>query len=190
VQAPEQRCELCAAAVGSEHAHVVDLSNRGIRCACRPCWLLFTWDGAGGRRYLAVPERHRYDPEFTLTEAQWDELQIPVAMAFLFHSSAAGRTVAFYPSPAGAIESLLPLSMWDDVLRANPGAAGLAPDVEALLLRRQHDRFEAYLVPIDTCYRLVGLVRTTWRGFDGGEQARQAIEDFFADLRRAAAAAR
>ncbi|MFD0803807.1 DUF5947 family protein, partial [Streptomonospora algeriensis] len=36
---------------------------------------------------------------------------------------------------------------------------------------------------VDTCYRLVGLVRATWKGFDGGREARQAIDGFFADLR-------
>ena len=41
---------------------------------------------------------------------------------------------------------------------------------------------EAHLVPIDRCYELVGLLRTAWRGFDGGQEARALLDAFFADL--------
>ena len=37
-------------------------------------------------------------------------------------------------------------------------------------------------MPIDACYRLVGLVRMHWRGFDGGSEAWAAIDTFFAEL--------
>ena len=36
----------------------------------------------------------------------------------------------------------------------------MEPDVEALLVRRERDAsFECYLVPIDACYELTGIVR-------------------------------
>jgi len=35
------------------------------------------------------------------------------------------------------------------------------------------------LVPVDACYRLVGLVRRHWRGFDGGPEAWAHIDAFF-----------
>ena len=38
-------------------------------------------------------------------------------------------------------------------------------------------------MPIDACYRLVGLVRLHWKGFDGGTEAWQAIDGFFDELR-------
>jgi len=38
------------------------------------------------------------------------------------------------------------------------------------------------LVPIDACYRLVGLVKLHWRGFDGGSEAWTAIDAYFAEL--------
>ena len=41
---------------------------------------------------------------------------------------------------------------------------------------------EAYLVPIDACYELVGQLRRLWRGFDGGTEASDALDAFFADL--------
>lgn len=181
---------MCAEPIGEEHGHVVNLEDRRILCTCRPCTLLFTHpaaasgrhaDGDGPvRRFRAVPERHRYDPDFAMSDRDWDELAIPVRMAFFFRNSGMGRTVAFYPSPAGATESELPLDAWVRVLAANPAVADVEPDVEALLVDRGSG---AYLVPIDVCYELVGLVRTHWKGFDGGEEAWRRIEAFFAGLR-------
>jgi hypothetical protein len=100
-------------------------------------------------------------------------------------NSVLGSVAAFYPSPAGATESLLPLDMWDDVVRANPGLSTLEADVEALLVRsdRASGAMECYLVPIDACYELVGELRRLWRGFDGGQEAHDALEAFFANVR-------
>jgi len=118
-----------------------------------------------------------------LDDAQWEALQIPVRVAFFFDNSDLGRVVAFYPSPAGATESLLPLEAWADVVAANPALTDLAPDVEALLVRRAGEGFECFLVPIDACYELVGLVRMHWKGFDGGQEAWEAIDGFFDAVR-------
>jgi hypothetical protein len=178
-----EQCEMCTEPIGEEHRHVADLEARGVLCTCTGCYLLFTREGAGRGRYRAIPERYRFDPAFALTPAQWDELQIPVRTAFLFLNSALDRWVAFYPSPAGATESLLPLDTWADVLAANPAFTDIARDVEALLLRQVDERFEAYLVPIDACYQLAGLVKLHWRGFDGGEEAWRRIDEFFTGLR-------
>ena len=41
---------------------------------------------------------------------------------------------------------------------------------------------ECFLVPIDVCYELVGRLRRVWRGFDGGQDARREIDDFFGTL--------
>ncbi|ETK34094.1 DUF5947 family protein [Microbispora sp. ATCC PTA-5024] len=181
--APE-RCEMCAEPITDVHGHLVNMETRSLMCVCRACRLLFTQCGAAGGRYRAVPERRLYDPSFRISAADWEELQIPVRTAFFFRNSLLGRTVAFYPSPAGATESLLPLETWERVLAANPAFAEAEPDVEALLVDRGPDGFACHLVPIDDCYRLVGLVRSLWKGFDGGREAWDAIDGFFADLRR------
>ena len=58
----------------------------------------------------------------------------------------------------------------------------LADDVEALLVRVPEDQSappQTYLVPIDACYEFVGRLRMVWRGFDGGQQAREFIDGFF-----------
>ncbi len=166
---PGARCEMCGAEIPADHCHVVNVESRKLLCTCRPCYLLFTHEGAAQGKYRAVGERYLYDPAFGLSAAQWEELQIPVGLAFFFFHSGLGRWVAFYPSPGGATESLLELGAWAEVLRANPAFDPVSPDVEAVLVRRVGEGFEAYLVPIDACYELVGRVRRSWRGFGGGE---------------------
>jgi hypothetical protein len=182
-----QRCELCAEPLADSHGHLVDLTDRAIACACRACYLLFTPGGAGGR-YRAVPDRYRYLAGLPISAATWDRLGVPVGMAFFFHNSTQEQVVAFYPSPAGATESQLDLAAWNEFAAAAPEVTDLLPDVEALLVNRirepaQPARFEGYAVPVDACYRLVALMRMHWRGFDGGEQAWQAIRDYLAELR-------
>ncbi len=177
-----EHCEMCSEPIPKEHSHVVNVQSRNLMCVCRACYLLFTHQGAAQGRYLAVPERYLYDPDFVLTTDQWEDLQIPVNMAFFFMNSEMERMAGFYPSPAGATESLLPLGSWENVITANPGFADASPDVEALLLRRADEKTACYLVPIDACYELVGLVKMHWRGFSGGEVVWNAIDGFFANL--------
>jgi hypothetical protein len=117
-----------------------------------------------------------------MTAAQWNALQIPVGVAFFFHNSPLDRTVAFYPGPAGATESELPLEVWGDIAAANPLVRTLQPDVEALLVRKS-DAIETFIVPIDACYELVGRLRRHWKGFDGGDEARSELAEFFDRLR-------
>jgi hypothetical protein len=178
---PGERCEMCAEPIDDEHGHVVDLESRSLMCTCRGCYLLFT-DQQAQLRYRAVPQRYLSFPDFAFTQADWDELQIPVTLVFLFRNSVQDRMVAFYPSPAGATESELPLASWDRIVAANPKLGKLLPDVEALLVRGE-DRgaggFTCHLVPIDACYELVGRMRRTWRGFDGGQEARAAMRELF-----------
>ncbi|MGW0021364.1 DUF5947 family protein [Rhodococcus sp. NPDC003382] len=179
-----ERCQMCAIEFDEAHRHVVDLDSRHLMCVCRSCYLLFTDHGAN-LRFRAVPDRYLSFPDFTLAPGRWEDLEIPVGLAFFFHNSTLGRTVAFYPGPAGATESELPLGMWDAVLADNPALTAPLPDVEALIVRVP-DRGEptCHLVPIDACYELVGRLRRVWRGFDGGQDARAALDGFFDTLAR------
>jgi len=185
---PGEYCELCTESIGETHGHLVDLEIRNLMCACRGCYLLFTSDGAGGRRYRAVPDRYLAFTDLRLSQAQWDSLQIPVSVAFFFLNSTLEQVAAFYPGPAGATESLLPLGTWDEIVDANPALATLAPDVEAFLVRadRESGGAECFLVPIDACYELVGHLRLLWKGFDGGREAHAALDAFFAGVRERA----
>ena len=103
-------------------------------CTCRGCYLLFTAEDAE-LRYRAVPDRYLSFPSFRLDARLFDELEIPVGLAFLFRNSVLGRVVAFYPGPAGATESELPLDAWTRIVEHNPELDVLRPDVEALLIR-------------------------------------------------------
>jgi len=175
-----ERCEMCAEPIADTHSHVVGLETRALMCTCRPCYLLFS-DQDAHLKYRSVPERYLSFPDLALDARAWDELQIPVGLAFLFRNSVLGRMIAFYPSPAGATESELPLDVWDWIVEHSPQLAVLRPDVEALLVRRSDGPDgSCHLVPIDTCYELVGRLRMLWRGFDGGTEAHEAMDQFFA----------
>ncbi len=59
----------------------------------------------------------------------------------------------------------------------------MIPDTEALLVYRPRGGgMRCYLVPIDECYELVGIIRRDWKGFDGGADAWTAINGFFDTL--------
>ena len=133
-----ERCEMCREVLDHRrgHGHVVDTDKRSLACTCRACYLLFTHEGAAAGRYRAVPDRVRHDPDRPLTDADWNELQIPVAMAFFFFNSTLGRVVAGYPSPGGPTECELDLAAWDRLAATHPLLGALAPDVEAIFVNR------------------------------------------------------
>src|SRR5262249_17051474 len=82
-----EKCELCATEIPAEHGHLADLEHSSLMCACRACYLLFTRQDAARGRYRAVPDRCLIDPARPLTTADWDELEIPVGLAFFLRSS-------------------------------------------------------------------------------------------------------
>ncbi len=182
--APEagEHCDMCAAPVPPGHRHIVDLSDRRMLCACRACALLFDSRAAGGGHLRLLPTRRRRLDNFVLDDVRWDRLRIPVEMAFFFRNTEAERVSAFYPSPAGPTESLLELEAWSGLEADNPVLTEMEPDVEALLISRARKMREHWLVPIDDCYELVGLIRSRWRGFGGGEEVWTEIDRFFNDL--------
>ncbi|HEV2370644.1 MAG TPA: DUF5947 family protein [Streptosporangiaceae bacterium] len=181
--AAEETCELCAAAVPAQHGHVADLETSSLMCACRACYLLFTHPPAGRAHYRAVPDRYLSDPAKPLGTAEWDALQVPVGLAFFLRSSRAAAVTGFYPSPAGATECKLDLQDWQRIEASHPLLGELADDVEAILVWRSGEGVEYFLVPIDICYELAGRMRMSWRGFDGGTEARQAVAEFLDTVR-------
>jgi hypothetical protein len=187
-QAPEpERCELCAAEVPDEHGHIADTEAASLMCACRACYLLFTQPNAGRMKLVAVPDRYLTDPGNVMSPAEWDQLEIPVGLAFFLHSSREGAPVTgFYPSPAGVTECQLDLQRWATLVGSYPLLGAPAPDVEAALISRSDSGVEYFLVPIDACYELAGRMRLHWRGFDGGTEARDSIAAFLDGVRKRA----
>jgi hypothetical protein len=183
-EAALERCELCSAPIAAEHRHLLDLRDRELLCACQACTILFDRRGAGAGHYRLVGTRRLRIDDFDLDDALWAELRLPVDMAFFFHHTAAERVSAYYPSPMGPTESLLTLDAWTALEAANPVLGTLEPDVEALLVNRSLGARQHWIVPIDECYALVGLIRTTWRGFTGGAEVWQGIRRRFEELDR------
>jgi len=181
-----ERCDMCAESIADRHEHVVNTESRSVLCTCRGCWLLFTSNGAAGGKYRAVPDRCVALGPLSVAAGAWEALQIPVSVAFFFRNSQVGVVTAFYPGPAGATQSLLPLDAWDELVASNHVLTTLVDDVEALLVRRDERHDEAFVVPIDACYELVGELRRRWKGFGGGTEAHDALDAFFDGLRERA----
>src|SRR5271163_3691531 len=183
---PAERCELCSAGLAHEHPHLVEVPSRQIICACDACATLF--DGMAVSKFRRVARRAQLLANFRMTDAQWENLLIPINMAFFFRSSLEARVVTLYPSPAGAVESLLPLDAWNEIVEENAILTQLRPDIEALLVNRVGhaqalSRAEYFIAPIDECYRLVGLIRANWKGLSGGTEVWEEIGRFFSGLR-------
>jgi hypothetical protein len=155
---PLERCELCGAPIPAAHSHVLELATRDVKCACRPCGLLFERSD----RMRLIPT------DVFAADVEVPELPIPVDIAFFFRTG--GELKCFYPSPMGPTESLLPVAL--DV--------ELEDDVQALLVFRERQ----WIVGIDVCYALVGLVRTYWRGFTGGADVWRELDKFWDGLDR------
>jgi hypothetical protein len=184
-----ERCELCSAALEHEHPHLIELAARKLLCACGACALLF--DGSANGKYKRVPRDPQFLESFHMTDSQWDALTIPINMAFFFFSSIENRVVTLYPSPAGAVESLLSMDIWNEIVEENPALRDMKPDVEALLVNRvgharEATKAEYFIAPMDECYKLVGLIRSQWRGLSGGTEVWQEIGNFFTALRQKA----
>jgi hypothetical protein len=175
------QCDLCAVPLDEEHGHVVDTTDRRLLCSCYACSLLFTQPGSAQGRFKTVPRRYAAIPAPLFSDAQWDALGIPIGLAFFFENAQTQRVIAFYPGPAGATESQLPLDAWRELREREPLIASMQPDVEAALVYRPRGaQARSFVVPVDACYELVGLVRSKWDGIGGGDDVHEAVEEFFA----------
>lgn len=185
-KSPVEVCEMCGRELPADHQHLLEPIARKLVCSCDACAILF--HSQGGTKYKRVPRRVRYLPEFRLSDSQWDGLMMPINMAFFFKSTPQNRMIALYPSAAGATESLLSLDAWEGIELENPVLLEMESDVEALLVNRiGHSRGfsqpEHYIVPIDECFKLTGLIRSRWQGLSGGAEVWRGIGEFFGGLK-------
>jgi hypothetical protein len=180
--APPPRCELCSAAIRMDHRHLVEVSRQRLLCCCDACAILLA-NGEGGGWHL-VPTHSVRLPEhvFALTDQEWEELRLPIGIAFFVRSTVDARLMALYPGPAGVTESRLGMSGCDELEANYPVLGELEPDVEALLANRVDGARDYYVAPIDQCYALAGIVRARWRGVHGGARVGSVIRTFFAAL--------
>lgn len=178
------RCELCAQPLDPSHRHLFDRQRRRPACACAACALLFA-DGAHAR-FRPIPDRVRFDPSLRLRVEDWAPLGIPVELAFVRRLEAGGWQ-ALLPGAAGMVEAELDPERWRRIRERSGLFTAPEPEVEALLFRcrRGGREVEVALLPIDRCFALAAILRTRWRGFDGGPEVREAIDHFLAaEMRR------
>lgn len=177
----QQRCELCAAPAAEEHQHLVDPDARRLVCVCDACAILFDHNGA--TRYRRVPRDVRDLRGLDLDDALWSRLAIPIGLVFFFRSSVSKSVLGVYPSPGGPTETVIEPELWNDLAALHPALAAMPEDVEALLVNRVSGAREYFIVPIDECYKLSGVIRTHWTGFSGGDELWDRLALFFARLR-------
>lgn len=172
----EERCDLCGTPVAANHRHLYDAGREETLCACRACSVLFVADGAGDDHYRLIPERR-----LRLPAVDTGPLGVPVGLAF-FVPRTNGTVSAHYPSPAGATRWEVDTEAWREAVARCPELAGVAPEVEALLVNTARSLRHHWIVPVDDCFRLVALVRREWRGMSGGGRVWPAVDQFFAEL--------
>ncbi len=178
-----ERCELCGAVLGEEHPHLLERERRRIACACDACAILFC--SQQDARYLRVPRRVKWLEDFSFSDEQWDAMMLPIGLAFFLRGKD-GATQVLYPSPAGAMESQIRIAPWQELFALEPLLGRIEPEVEALVANRIAKDAAYYIVPVDLCFRLVGVIRMQWRGLSGGGEVWKAIAEFFEDLDRRA----
>jgi hypothetical protein len=178
-----ERCELCSAGLDSVHSHLLDRQSRQVVCACDACAILFSDQQDG--KFARVPRRVWQLHDFAFTDLEWEQMMLPINMAFFLRNAQGGMTV-MYPSPAGAIESQMGIENWDDLVHGQTVLQSMQPEVEALIVNRISQPAVYVVAPIDECYRLVGVIRTKWRGLSGGTDVWAAITEFFEELRKKA----
>jgi len=179
-----ERCELCAAVVSEEHQHLTDPEKRRIVCCCDACAVLF--DHSGRTQYRRVPRDIRELAGLEIDDGLWNSLGIPIGLVFFFRSSISKSVVAIYPSPGGPAETVVDPKLWEQITPLHWSLPGLGDDVEALLANRVQGERAYFLVPIDECYKLAGLVRQHWTGFSGGDRVWEELRTFFDRLRQRA----
>ena len=174
-----EKCNFCGRTLSPDHRHLVDLSVKKFMCTCEMCMITMAENGT----YKPIPQRHLELQGFNMSDALWSDFLIPVNMAFFVLSLSRNGAVAYYPAPTGATESKLKMEAWNQLVLLNPILNDLAPDLEALIVNRLGTTGQYYIVPIDTCYKLIGMIRVTWKGIFGGKEVNDIINQFFSELK-------
>jgi hypothetical protein len=157
---PVEECELCADTIGAEHAHLLELLARRVLCACESCAAVSVQEeDRQSARYLRVERRAARLQELVIDDDEWAALRVPVGLAFFTTRRPSSEVVATFPGRAGIIEAFVPLKAWSELERRFPVLRRMLPEVEALLVRRSARHHDYFLVSIDHCFELCGLLR-------------------------------
>lgn len=182
-------CDICQSTVAIDHRHLLEPATGKLYCACDACRILFENQAHG--RFRTVPDSVLAIPDFEISESELAALGIPIGLAFITLSSAAGPAttgdagsrpaivVGWYPSPAGLVQSLPDRNVWESIANRCRPVQNLQADVEALLINHTRNHHWCFVAPIDICYQLVGIVRRHWDGWSGGTQVWEEVDRFF-----------
>jgi hypothetical protein len=180
-----ERCDVCGVDIAEDHRHLLHLVERRILCACESCWGMRSGEGD----YRPTGARTLWLGGLSVPDDLWASFRIPIGLAFFMSSTVTECVVAMYPSPAGATESELHFESWQRMCELNPVMKGLEPDIEGLVVNRLSDPPAYVIAPIDKCYELTGLIKTSWEGISGGPGVEAAVAGFFDRLRAKAVVA-
>jgi Fe-S cluster biogenesis protein NfuA/nitrite reductase/ring-hydroxylating ferredoxin subunit len=183
--AADAHCELCPVGLSDAHRHLLHLEERRIICVCESCWS----QRSGDPEFRPPGGRRVWLENFKMPDELWANLGIPIGLAFIMRSALEDQVVALYPSAVGATEAEIDLLAWVELTSLNPALEDLHTDDEALLVNRLADPPQYVIAPLDECYRLVGHIKSSWRGISGGDEMERAVSDFFEGLRGQAVAA-
>jgi hypothetical protein len=175
-----QKCDLCTEVIRPEHRHLLESTSEGrqVACVCQACALLFAQPAASLGRYRLIPQRFLNLVDVAMSDAEWNSLHVPVGLCFI-----TGDQV-YFPGALGPTAGALDQAMWLELTRRYPILAEIEPDLEALLVNRARGAREYFIVPIDSCFQLVAIVRTHWRGLSGGKDVWAHIDAFVETLRK------
>ena len=142
----QEHCDLCSEPIPPEHRHLLDLETRELRCACRraACCSTARAPAAGttpGPRPAAAAGRLR------ARRRAWEELRIPVDMAFFFHRARGRARRRLLPGADGRDRVAARAARLGGDRGRQPRARGMEPDVEALLVNRARGARDSWLVP-------------------------------------------
>lgn len=179
-------CELCATPLAAGHRHLWERARRTLLCVCRACALLFDRPEAAEGHLRLVPERVRTVADLDLDDATWDRLDLPVELAFFQRLGSGEGIVVYYPGALGAVEANVDAAEWAELEARNPVLRTIEAEVEALLVNRSTVPAGSWIVPLDLCYELVGVIRRHWKGLGGGEAVWEEVTKFFEALQRRA----
>ena len=175
-------CDLCRSEVNEKHRHLLELSSRQIWCDCDACCLLFS--ESGENRFRLIPQRVT-KLEIDFDDAAWTKLGIPIGLAY-FQIRAPDQWLVGYPSPAGAVMASVEEEARNVLLMANTLVESLQREVEALVINRTSTEHQAFIVPLDRCYQLIGIIRQNWEGWTGGPRINKQVDLYFDQLEEAA----
>ena len=181
-----QQCEMCAAPLAGVQRHLLDLAHHTFLSICTACAQAFGPRGVNAGLYRLIPTRHLALLDFQATDDLWTG---PVKGICLLRNSETGSVLAVYLDSPGVRESVFDRDRWQTLRTANPLLESLEPDVETLLLQRIGPAPSAYIVPIDTCVRLIGLLEDHRRKQVGKQEIWRAVGAFFVDLQASASPA-